>query len=208
MDSSGKACSSSCANGSRRFLHVTPSFWLQHVVYVDRHGRAGRFFADEEGVRRFVNARRHYRPPAYLRFLSADYTRPLPLPEASFDLLLALYAPGVSRLRAVPQAWRLAADQRPLRRRSGRSEGRAVDPGGRDRGAAGSVRPASRRSGWVPRPETRGGDEGTPDRRAAGLCPLGQRVPVPSPLAHARPCSPPSHVHSTGWPASGMRSWG
>jgi hypothetical protein len=95
------------------FLHVTPSFWLQHVVYVDRHDRAGRFFADEAGVRRFINARRHYRPPAYLRFLPADYTRPLPLPEASFDLLLALYAPGVSRACAQylkPGGWLLTND--------------------------------------------------------------------------------------------------
>jgi Histidine kinase-, DNA gyrase B-, and HSP90-like ATPase len=70
------------------FLHVTPSFWLQHVVYVDRHDRDGRFFANEEGVRRFVNARRHYRPPAYLRFLPADYTQPLPLPGNGLGLAI------------------------------------------------------------------------------------------------------------------------
>jgi hypothetical protein len=60
-----------------------------------------------------VNARRQYRPPAYPRFLSADYTRPLPLPAASFDLLLALYAPGVSRACAQylrPGGWRLTND--------------------------------------------------------------------------------------------------
>jgi SAM-dependent methyltransferase len=79
------------------FLHVTPSFWLQHVVYVDRNELASCFFADAEGVRRLVESRRHYRPSAFLRFLQADYTRPLPLPDASFDLLLALYAPNVSR---------------------------------------------------------------------------------------------------------------
>ncbi len=79
------------------FLHVTPSFWLQHVVYVDRNDLAGRFFADLEAVHRLVGARRRHPPRAYLRFLHADYTRPLPLPDASFDLLLALYAPGVSQ---------------------------------------------------------------------------------------------------------------
>ena len=31
------------------FLHVTPSFWLQHVVYVDRNDLTRRFFEDTEG---------------------------------------------------------------------------------------------------------------------------------------------------------------
>ena len=79
-------------------LHVTPSCWFQHVVYVDRHPLAARFFADTEGVRRIVNGRKRYRQPAYVRFIEQDFTRgPLPLRPASFDLLLALYAPDVSR---------------------------------------------------------------------------------------------------------------
>lgn len=79
------------------FLHVTPSFWFQHVVYVDRHELAARFFADPTAVRQFVDGRRHYRQSAYVRFVHADYTAPLPLADGSFDLVLALYAPGVSR---------------------------------------------------------------------------------------------------------------
>jgi hypothetical protein len=79
------------------FIHCTPSFWFQHVVYVDRHEMAQRFFGDEDGVRRFVDARRHYRPPAHVRFIAADYTQDLALPGRGHDLVLALYAPGVSR---------------------------------------------------------------------------------------------------------------
>ncbi|NMO16282.1 class I SAM-dependent methyltransferase [Pyxidicoccus fallax] len=79
------------------FLHVTPSFFYQHVVYVDRNELARDFFADVEGVRRLISARRQYRQDAHVRFLEQDYTTPLPLPEASFDLLLALYAGGISR---------------------------------------------------------------------------------------------------------------
>jgi len=80
------------------FLHVTPSFWFQHVVYVDRHELPARFFASEAAVREFVDARRHYRPPAYVRFVPADYVAaPLPVAEASFDLVLALFAPDVAR---------------------------------------------------------------------------------------------------------------
>jgi hypothetical protein len=79
------------------FLHVTPSFFFQHVVYVDRQPLAAEFFADEEGVRAIVAARRRYREAPYLRFLALDYTLPLPLREASYDLVLALHAGGISR---------------------------------------------------------------------------------------------------------------
>ncbi|HEX2171680.1 MAG TPA: hypothetical protein VHL09_04490 [Dehalococcoidia bacterium] len=79
------------------FIHVTPSFYFQHVVYVDRSDLARRFFADEEGVWRLVAARKQYRPRAYVRFIGQDFTRPIPVPDAWFDLLLGLYAGGITR---------------------------------------------------------------------------------------------------------------
>jgi hypothetical protein len=84
------------------FLHITPSFWVQHVVYVDRNPLAARFVADVEGVRRMVDGHKRYRQPAFVRFVEQDYALgPLPLGEATFDLLLTLYAPDVSRTCAV-----------------------------------------------------------------------------------------------------------
>ena len=79
------------------FLHVTPSFWLPHVVYVDRHARAIDVFADGSGVQQLVRARKRYRAPAHVEFIAHDYTQRLPLRPASFDLLLSLYAPEVTR---------------------------------------------------------------------------------------------------------------
>ena len=49
-------------------------FAPETVVYVDRHPQAVGFFAAAEDVRRFVSARRPYRPPAYVRCLAADGT--------------------------------------------------------------------------------------------------------------------------------------
>ena len=79
------------------FLHVTPSFFFQHVVYVDRNELAARCFAARDEVLRPVNGRRRYRQAAYPRFVAQDFIAPLPLPERSFDFLLALYAYGAIR---------------------------------------------------------------------------------------------------------------
>lgn len=79
------------------FVHVTPSFFFQHVVYVDRSRPAGEFFGRAGAVLALVNAHKRYRQRPFLRFVEQDFTTALPLPEAAFDVLLALYAGGVSR---------------------------------------------------------------------------------------------------------------
>jgi len=78
-------------------VHVTPSFFFEHVVYVDRSPLAHDFFANEEGVRAVIDGGKRYRGASFVRFIEADFTRPLPVPEESFDVLLALYAGGISR---------------------------------------------------------------------------------------------------------------
>ncbi|HVG58366.1 MAG TPA: hypothetical protein VNA24_07400 [Hyalangium sp.] len=79
------------------FLHVTPSFCFQHAVYMDKNELAADFFADVEGMLHLINSRKQYPQRPYVRFIQQDFTKPLPLPEVSFDLLLALYAGGISR---------------------------------------------------------------------------------------------------------------
>ena len=79
------------------FIHVTPSFFYQHVVYVDRSPFAEQFFADVPGVFDFVTSRKQYRQPPFIRFIAQDYTVSLPLLENTFDLLISLYAGGISQ---------------------------------------------------------------------------------------------------------------
>jgi hypothetical protein len=77
-------------------VHITPSLYFPHVVYVDQSESAAGFFADEKAIWEFVHRNKHYKQSAYFRFLRGDYSQPLPLREGSFDLLLALFAGGVS----------------------------------------------------------------------------------------------------------------
>ncbi|MFH0899011.1 MAG: hypothetical protein V2A73_00120 [Pseudomonadota bacterium] len=78
-------------------VHVTPSFFFQHVVYVDRSELSRDFFAREQAVIDVVNARKQYRQQPFMRFIEQDYAIALPVPEGSFDVLLALYAGGISK---------------------------------------------------------------------------------------------------------------
>lgn len=76
-------------------VHITPSFYFPHVVYVDTSPTAVDFFADETAVLTHINRKKTYKRSAYIRFIPRNYAEDLPLPEGSFDLLLALFAPNV-----------------------------------------------------------------------------------------------------------------
>lgn len=78
-------------------VHITPSFFYPHVVYVDHSPAAAEFFSDMDGIQAYVNRHKRYKRGAYIRFIAQDYTLPLGLPEGGFDLLISLYAGGVSQ---------------------------------------------------------------------------------------------------------------
>jgi hypothetical protein len=77
--------------------HITPSFYFPHVVYVDKGHLPRQFFADIGEVLKFVETKKQYQRSAFVRYLDADFTEPLPLREGSFDLLISLYAGGISK---------------------------------------------------------------------------------------------------------------
>lgn len=76
-------------------IHITPSFFFPHVVYVDQHSLAKTFFADPAPVLTYLNRHKAYRRSTYLRFIAQDFTQPLPLRAGEFDLLLSLFAGGI-----------------------------------------------------------------------------------------------------------------
>lgn len=78
-------------------VHITPSLYFPHVVYVDKSEAAAQFFGDEKSILDFVKRNKYYKQSAYIQFIHQDYSRPLPLRERSFDLLLALFADGVAK---------------------------------------------------------------------------------------------------------------
>ena len=78
-------------------IHLTPAFYFPHVIFIDQDPQAMHFFSNQETVNDLVNRRRVYRRRPHIQFIFQDFTRPLPLIENQFDLLLALYTHGVAQ---------------------------------------------------------------------------------------------------------------
>ena len=78
------------------FVHVSPSFVIPSVTYVDTDRRCPPFFA-APAVRRLVKERQRYPGEPEIVFHSADYSALLGEPDASFDLLISQWAGPVSQ---------------------------------------------------------------------------------------------------------------
>jgi predicted transcriptional regulator len=78
-------------------IHITPSFYFQHVVYVDISETAKEFFQDNQNILSIINSNKKYKQSAYIQFIHSDYTKELPVRENNYDLLLAIYAGGITK---------------------------------------------------------------------------------------------------------------
>lgn len=74
------------------YLDLSPSTAIPSVTYVDTDRRVARYFADKRLVAAELQGRTRPDAGTDVAFLHADYTKPLPVPPANFDLLISLYA--------------------------------------------------------------------------------------------------------------------
>lgn len=74
------------------FIHITPSFHIPSVAFIDSDRQAKKFFAEPEGVMKMNNERKAYKQSAEFKFLPLNYTKNLDLEEKSFDLMISKYA--------------------------------------------------------------------------------------------------------------------
>jgi hypothetical protein len=78
-------------------VHITPSFYFPHVVYVGQSPQAQAFFTDTAALRAVIDRNKTYHRPAYFRFISQDYSEPFPYDDGSFDLMISLFAGGIAK---------------------------------------------------------------------------------------------------------------
>lgn len=76
-------------------VHITPSFYFQHVVYVDKSEMSNTFFGEIDEVINYVNENKKYKQSPYIQFLNEDFTKELAIMTESYDLLIALFADNV-----------------------------------------------------------------------------------------------------------------
>lgn len=79
------------------FIHITPSFHIPFLVYIDTDKQAKKFFSDPEGVMNMINNRKAYGQPTEFRFLHDSYTNQLDIEGKSFDLMISQYAGIISQ---------------------------------------------------------------------------------------------------------------
>jgi hypothetical protein len=78
------------------WVDIAPSFVFDDVTYVDTDHRSGQFFDDPDGVDEIIAEHRQPASSTTWRFIHADYSSDLSLPDGHFDLLVSLYAGFVS----------------------------------------------------------------------------------------------------------------
>jgi hypothetical protein len=78
------------------FTHITPSFYIPEMVYVDMDKRCKKFFDDEETIH-FINDKKIYNEEATVRFHQQDFSDTIDEKENEFDLMLSLYSGFISR---------------------------------------------------------------------------------------------------------------
>jgi hypothetical protein len=77
------------------FVHVTPSFVIPEMHYVDSDRNANRFFADGM-AQALVEQNRVYDESPFLRFHFQDYRKGLPIADGTINLVISQYAGFVS----------------------------------------------------------------------------------------------------------------
>lgn len=78
------------------FVHITPSFYISQMTYIDLDKRCERFFSSQK-VLNFIDERKQYSGQCEIEFFKADFTKKLELKKNYYNLLLSFYAGFISQ---------------------------------------------------------------------------------------------------------------
>ena len=77
------------------FVHITPSFAIPKVVYVDNYKKTKEFF-NNPLVYEFISKKKQYKEDSKISFHLKDYQKDIGEPRESFDLLISQWAGFIS----------------------------------------------------------------------------------------------------------------
>ncbi len=78
------------------FVHITPSFFISQMAYVDTDKRCNNFFSDKLTLG-YIIRKKTYNEFPEIRFHPTDFTNSINEKTESFDLLISLYSGFISR---------------------------------------------------------------------------------------------------------------
>ena len=73
------------------YIHISPSFYIPEVVYVDFDRQAKKFFAEGRFMSVIFQEKTYPEDPV-VRYYGVNYNKLIPEPSESFDLLISQYA--------------------------------------------------------------------------------------------------------------------
>ena len=79
------------------FIHITPSFHIPYVAYIDTDRQAKKFFSQSEVVLKMIEKRKVYSEANEYDFLPINYAKKLDFEEKNFDLMISQYAGIISQ---------------------------------------------------------------------------------------------------------------
>ncbi|NQT26175.1 hypothetical protein HQ585_12530 [candidate division KSB1 bacterium] len=77
------------------YVHISPSFIFQDVVYIDSDKTAKKFFSSNDIIS-YIEKRKEYSGKTNISFYGIDYKKPIEKYLGSFDLLISQYAGFIS----------------------------------------------------------------------------------------------------------------
>ncbi|WP_028975463.1 hypothetical protein [Spirochaeta cellobiosiphila] len=78
------------------FVHLTPSFYIKEMTYIDSDKRISRFF-DGQDILSYVNLNKTYPEPPVIQAFQADFSRQIPIEKEAFDIMFSFYAGFISQ---------------------------------------------------------------------------------------------------------------
>ena len=78
------------------FVHITPSFYINNMTYIDSDKRISNFFEDEN-LFRYIDKNKTYIDKPIFTGYQADFNSDLPIETESFDIMFSFYAGFISQ---------------------------------------------------------------------------------------------------------------
>ena len=78
------------------FVHITPSFYISSMTYIDSDKRISKFFKDKD-LYNFIDKNKTYDEKPLFNGFQEDYNSNLPIEEDCFDIMFSFYAGFISQ---------------------------------------------------------------------------------------------------------------
>lgn len=78
------------------FVHITPSFYIKRMTYIDSDKRMTAFFTDVH-VTAYIEENKKYAEESKIEWFQSDYSGDLEIERNSFDIMFSFYAGFISQ---------------------------------------------------------------------------------------------------------------